>query len=352
MEAPVAVHHVFARALEADARLGRPMTARRGREWLDVASRWRHDGHGPRWLLAETHRTDIAVFDPVSRRVRGEYGWTFDAARYIGGTRPGPVAWHELAERPGWMLGEGWALTPELSGIASRDQAGLAQGAIEASIRRRSERAVAILGGRHLGAGGDARVRLDVALDGQPIDSWIAAPGPFLRVIELAGGRLAGDGYATLAVAATAEGGGALPPVAVEQFDVQSEGTAVWAFADGWHEAEYDRRTRRSFRWAGRRADLRILNAAGDIELVLEVDAPAKYFAEAPTVEVSTGDRVLRRERVGDAFSWRLRVPRDVLANSAHIVTITTDRTFTPSDAGVADARELALRFFTVAVSR
>jgi hypothetical protein len=348
----VATHFVFARAFQVDPRLGSPMTTRRGREWLDVAERWRREGGGPRWLLAEPHRTDIAVFDPVSRRIRGDYPWTFDAARYIGGTRPGPAVWHELAEHPGWILGAGWALTPELAGIASRDGTGLARGPIEASIRRRPEPAVAMVGGRHLGTAEDSPVRFEVALDGQPVDGWVASAGPFLRAIALPAGRLAGDDYAKLTVSASAERGGTVPPVAVEQFDLQSQGTAVWAFGDGWHEAEYDRRTRRSFRWTSRRADLRILNAARDTELMVDVDSPIKYFDGPSTVTIAAGDRVLRSERVRDAASWRIHVPHDVLARSAGTVTITTDRTFRPSDTGVADNRELGLRFFAVAVSR
>jgi hypothetical protein len=349
---PVATHHVFGRAFEADPRLGRPLTARRGREWLDVATTWRRDGAGPRWLLAEPHRTDIALFDPVSRQVRGQYDWTFDAARYIGGTRPGPVTWHELAERPGWVVGEGWALTPELAGIASRDATGLSRGSIEALVARRPERSVAIVGGRHLGASGDAPVRIEVSIDGQPLDVWTTGPGPFLRAIDIEAGRLAGDGYARLAVSAAREGGGAVPPVAVEQFDLQSEGTAVWAFGDGWHEAEYDRRARRPFRWSGRRADLLIINANKDVEISLDGDSPMKYFAEPPKVTVAVGGQVLRSEQVDAAFSWKVRVPLNTLKGASGTVTISTDRAFRPSDSGVADGRELGLRFFAITGSR
>jgi hypothetical protein len=349
---PVAAHHVFGRAFEADPRVDRPLTARRGREWLEVASRWAKDGHGPRWLLAEPHRTDIALFDPVSRQVRGQYDWTFDASRYIGGTRPGPVVWHELSEQPGWIAGEGWALSPELAGVASRDGAGLPHGPIEARVRRRSEPSVAIIGGRHLGASSDVPVRIEVSIDDQPLEAWTTGPGPFLRVIELGAGRLAGDGYARLAVSATPEGGGAMPPVAIEQFDLQSQGTAVWAFGDGWHEAEFDRRTRRSFRWSGPRADLRFVNADSDIEIALDADSPMKYFAEPPKVTIAAGDRVLRSEPVDAPFSWRILVPLDALTRSSGIVTISTDRAFRPSDSGVADSRELGLRFFAIAGSR
>lgn len=346
----IAVHHAFARAFDVERELGRPLTARRGREWLEVAGRWHRDGTGPRWLLAERHRTDIAIFDPASRTTRGDYEWTFDAARYIGGTRPGAAVWHELAERPGWILGRGWAVTPELAGIAARHGEGLAGGPIEALLRRRPEPALMVVGGRHLGGAGTGPVELEVAIDGRPLDRWSTGPGGFLRRIAIPEGGLAGAGYARLTVAARP----ATPdsPVAVEQFDLQSPGTAVWAFGDGWHEAEFDARGRRAFRWSGARAELLLLQAARDIDLILEVDSPLKYFDEPPIVTISAGEEVLARTRVDGPFTWRLRVPVAALARSSGIVVITTDRVFRPADAGLADRRQLGLRFFSVSGSR
>ena len=346
----IAVHHAFARAFEVDTALGRPLTARRGREWLDVADRWHREATGPRWLLAEPHRTDIALFDPASRTTRGEYDWTFDAGRFIGGTRPGPATWYELAERPGWVLGPGWAVTPELSGVASRDRVGLGHRPIDAVVRRRPGGALMVIGGRHLGAAGSEPVGLEVTLDGQSIERWSCAPGAFLRRITLPEGSLAGEGYARLTVAASASRPNV--PVAVEQFDLQSPGTAVWAFGEGWHEAEYDARGRRAFRWSAARAELLILQAERDVDLVLQVDSPLKYFDEPPIVTISAGETVLARTRVDGPLTWRLRVPAAALAQAAGIVSVSTDRVFRPADAGAADRRELGLRFFTVSGSR
>jgi hypothetical protein len=347
----VAVHHVFARAFEVDAALGRPVSARRGREWLEVAARWHREGIGPRWLLAEPHRTDIALFDPASLTTRGAFDWTFDAGRYIGGTRPGPATWYELAERPGWVLGPGWALTPELSGLASRDGTGLVHGPIDAVVRRRAGPALMVVGGRHLGPAGSGPVEIEVSLDGRSLDRWSTGPGSFLRRVALADGTLGGAGYGRLTVAAT-PAAGADASVAVEQFDLQSPGTAVWAFGEGWHEAEFDMRSRRAFRWSGARAELLILQAARDVELTLRVDSPLKYFDEPPIVTISAGEQVLARTRVDGPFTWRLRVPVAALTRSSGIVSVSTDRVFRPADAGSADGRELGLRFFTVSGSR
>lgn len=346
----IAVHHVFARAFETDDTLGRPLTEPRGREWLEVAGRWHQDGTGPRWLLAEPHRTDIALFDPASVTRRGAFDWTFDARRYIGGTRPGPAIWYELAERPGWILDAGWGITPELAGIAQRDATGLGHGPLDAAVRRRSEPALMVIGGRHLGLPGSRPAEIALAFDGQPVDRWSVGPGEFLRRVAIPAGRLAGSGYARLTVAATPSA--ADVPLTVQQFDLQSLGTAVWAFGEGWHQAEIDQRSRRPFRWSGARAELLILQAVRDVDLVLEVDSPLKYFDEPPIVTISAGDEVLARTRVDGPFTWRLRVSVAALARSSGIVAITTDRVFRPADAGSADRRELALRFFTVSGSR
>jgi hypothetical protein len=87
---------------------------------------------GPLWFLADPRRIDLALVDPVSRRVRGRYEWTSDAPRFIRGTRPDAVTWHEVAASPGWFAGEGWALSPELAGVATRDGTGLSRGALRA----------------------------------------------------------------------------------------------------------------------------------------------------------------------------------------------------------------------------
>jgi hypothetical protein len=346
----VAVHHVFARAFETDPSLDRPLTERKGREWLEVAGRWHRQGTGPRWLLAEPHRTDIALFDPASLTRRGAYDWTFDAGRYIGGTRPGPAIWYELAERPGWILADGWGVTPELAGIAHRDATGLGHGPLEAAVRRRAEPALMIIGGWHLGPPDSRPAEIEVAFDDQPVERWSVGPGQFLRRVAIPAGRLAGSGYARLTVAARPTA--ADVPLTVQQFDLQSSGTAVWAFGEGWHQAEIDQRSRRPFRWSRARAELLILQAARDVDLVLEVDSPLKYFDEPPIVTISAGEEVLARTRVDGPFTWRLRVPVAALTRSSGIVAITTDRAFRPADAGSVDRRELALRFFTVSGSR
>lgn len=347
----VVVHHTFARAVEADGRFGKPLTDKSGRESFEIVRRWEESGPGPVWFLAEPRRTDLAVVDPTSRRERGRFTWTFNASRFIRGTRPGSVVWHELSGRPGWYLGEGWALTPELAGIARRDRLGLAAGPLVGWVRRRSEPAVLMLGGRHLGSAADRPVRLELSLDGRVIDASTAAAGPFLRLVSIPGGQLAGEGYAQLRVTARADG--PIPPLAVEQFDLQSHGVPVSAFDAGWHEQEYDRRTGRLFRWSSRSATLRVADATDDIELIATGESPLKYFDVAPTVVIRAGATEIARYTPDRAFDWRIRVPIAVLSAAQGRISIDTDKIFTPAELGTSgDRRELGLRFYEMRVVR
>lgn len=63
---------------------------------------------------------------------------------------------------------------------------------------------------------------------------------------------------------------------AIEQFDVQPAGRPILAFGEGWHEQEYDPSTGRLWRWAGERASIRVIGAAGDALLRVTGEAPSR----------------------------------------------------------------------------
>ncbi len=230
---------------------------------------------------------------------------------------------------------------------------GLDRGPIVADLRRRAEAATLVIGGRHLGSAADPRVHVEVRLDDAPLDDWTAAAGPFLRVVAVPAGRIGGEGYARLTVRVAPVDGAVLAPVAIEQFDLQSVGVPVWGFDHGWHEAEFDRRTGRSFRWTSGSADLRIAGASRDVELRLSGESPLKYVERAPAVVVRVGSVVAgARDAVGrfhvadsraDGRAWRL-----VAAWSPSPPT----RSSGPAGAGSADRRELGLRLFEVTIAR
>src|SRR5262249_39616161 len=157
-------------------------------------------------------RTDLALVDPASRRLVRRYQWTvervpadplsqrlatmfpllFQTPALVGGARPDVMDWYVIGP-PRWFLGEGWALTPETSGIADHDQKGPCQSAGAVGyIRRRPEATRLVIGGRNLGAEHDPYARFSLDIDGRVLDTWDIAPRPgfFLRQILLPAGTL------------------------------------------------------------------------------------------------------------------------------------------------------------------
>jgi Protein of unknown function (DUF2723) len=317
-------------------------------EWLEMTRAWR-DGHqGETWFIADPRRTDLALIDRAHARVR-QYRWPFASALYVGGTRPDELDWHVFHD-PGWFLEHGWALTPEIAGIAEREGWGPHKRPSVGWIRRRPESAVMMIGGRHLGGGPPARVV--ARIDDRPVATLDVRPGFFLEFVRLPAGTLAGeDRFARLTVAADAPGGAA-PPVAIEQFNVQGEDGIQFGFDEGWYEPEYNPATARSWRWMGERSMLRIHNAGKAVTVRLRGEAPRRYFDAAPVVRVSAGDRVLSETRPFADFTIEVSVPADVLAAAGGRVLVSSDRAFVAGDReGTADRRRLALRVYAADVA-
>jgi hypothetical protein len=348
-----AVHHMMARAVRGEPVMQRALPAPLRHEWLEIVRYWRDGGTAPVWLLSVPWRTDIALFDPASRRVRAQYRWTFVPERFIGGVRPTDTDWHELRE-PGWMAGEGWALTPETAGVAARDRRGPTRGGgIEAWVRRRAEPALLMVGGRNLGRPGQPDARFDLRIDGRPFQAWTAAPGFFLHTWQVPAGALVGDGrYARLTISASGLPAGDVE-AAVEQFDLQPLDRAVFGFDRGWYEMEHDPSRRMTWRWASERADVRIHPGGRDVEVTIHGESPLRYFDAAPEVAWRTGERVLATTTLDRDYTWTVRVPADAIEASGGVLTLTTSRTFSPADRGGSqDRRRLGLRVYALDVSR
>jgi len=344
------MHQTFQRPLEAEAvPIGRRLASPPRREWLELARYWRAGNTAPVWFLADPRRTDLALVDSHSRAGRRDFAWRFSSLSQIGGMRPSAVQWYRLSP-PGWFVEEGWALTPETAGIARAIERGPHIGPIVAWVRRRPEAARMLIGGRHLGAPSDPPVTFTAALDGQPVAVWEAPPGFFVRVFDLPGGRLAGSSsLARLEVSSFSAGGGSIP-TAIEQFDVQTVGSLMWAFDEGWHEAEYNSRVG-LWRWASERATLRLVDPSTPLAVRMQIESPRRYFDAAPAVKLMAGGHVLAQAHPTDDFVIEALVPLDVLRASNGLVTLETDRTFAPAErGGPPDRRRLGLRVFGVDV--
>ena len=355
-EAPggVFAHHALGRTLEVVAAKSLPVTESTLRyEWLGPVEYWRMGGTSPVWFLADPGRTDLMLFDPQSRRDVTPYRWAVTGRREFGGTRPINADWYRMAP-PGWFAGRGWSLSLEAGGVTVADQVGLDRRPIEAYVRRRTEPAWILVGGRDLAAPTSRPSVLDLAMDGRTVESWRVDPAGganFLRVIALPGGVPDGPGaYATLTISARADGEGPPPPIAIRQFDLQSAPTLMYGFGDGWHEEEYDASSGRRWRWTSDRSVIQVVPPQA-VELRIRGESPRKYFDSAPTVRVRAGEQEIAVLRPDDDFEWRVPVPADAVQSAAGAVSIEVDRVYLPGKVeGTSDARRLGLRLFDVAL--
>jgi hypothetical protein len=321
------------------------------REWLDVVRHFNSGDARPVWFLAHLTRTDLAAFD--RRDVLASRRYELDPAirSLVGGRRLDSLAWWRL-HQPGWMLGRGWAITPELAGMTAQDRAAPDEQPADAFVLGSTEKRVLLLGGRYLGPANGPDGRLILEHDGRVVAEWIvsgAAPW-FVHWIELPAGIPAASGpyaHLTVRVAPVADGGAA-PAVGLEQFDVAAEDDVMVALLNGWYEHEENPQTGRDWRWTSGRSTIEIRGPARSI--VIAGESPLKNFPDAPRVTVRAGSRILAVFSPSTDFSERIPLSADALASSGGVVTIETDRTFRPRDRGSPDPRTLGLRVYAIAV--
>lgn len=322
------------------------------REWLSVVEHFRSGATRPVWFLGHLPRTDIAAFDYRTTTSLGRYEFSPVFRGLIGGARVDSLEWWSIP-RPQWMLGAGWALTPELAGMTAEDRQRGRSGPAEAFLLRKSGPLRLVIGGRYLGADNGPAGRVMVSLDGKSVAEWrvSAHPRSFVQWLDLPSGASDGNGaYARLAVVVEPESGsGAVPPVGLEQFDEAGADGFVSALTDGWHEPEEDPRTGMSWRWTTAASTIEV-RGAGDRTLALSGESPLKYFGTPSKITVRAGDHVLHQFTPDGDFSEMIRVPADALQAASGRLTIETNQTFRPSDRGSPDRRSLGLRLFSVAV--
>ena len=330
---------------------GTVLPAPRDYEWLELTRAWRDGYDGETWFIADPRRTDLELIDREHTRVR-QYRWPFDGAVYVGGARPNQLDWY-VFHRPGWFLEQGWALTPEVAGISDRDGWGPSRRPSVGWLRRREGGAVMMLGGRHLGGAGDLPVSIVATVDERPVATFTASPGFFLEFVDLPPGTLAGDTrFARLSVRAEATTGGAVPPVAIEQFNLQAPDAVQFGFGDGWHEPEHNPTTARSWRWMSERAVVRVHSPGRGVVMRLVCDSPLRYFDDSPLFRVSVGDRVLSELQPSDDFSVEVSIPADLLAAAGGQIVLTSDRAYVAGEKeGTADRRRLAMRVYSLMVN-
>jgi hypothetical protein len=305
-------------------------------EALDTANYLTSDHRAPLWFVADPRRTDI---DLIQHGDPQRYRWSLPYPVLIDGVRPDEMDWYDL-HTPEWWLDEGWALSPELAGVADASRRGLAFGAITGHLASAVRGGAIVFGGRNFDS--SAQSRIDVRVDGQVVDTFEAPAGAFVRVARVPNA----DG-ATRAAELTIK---AVPPsrMAIEQFDA-SASRVVMAFAEGWHEQELIPETGRRWRWLSGHGDLRIVSPRPANALVLQLsgESPLKYFKRPSTVTVRADGAPVFSAALADDFS--LTIP---IARPAAVITIETDQTYVPAERSsrTRDRRQLGLRIFSCAI--
>lgn len=345
---PVVMHAFARRAAEWDMS-GLPvrvLTPPHRHEWLAAVEELRRERAVH--LVADPRRTDLALFDPQSLKRAGEYRWPFVEPPFVGGARPGPADLYRI-DSPGWMADRGWALTAEVGGVTARDGLGPHVQPSVAWIRSRDTTSTLLYGGRHLGGADDPPARVSVTLGEQPLDAFETRAGFFVRRVELPRG-VSSTQYVPLEIRSETVGGARAVPVALEQFDVQPPGVPMIAFEAGWYEPEYNPLTAKAWRWASPNAALWVRPIGRDVTLTLDGESPLRYFDAAPLVRVLVGDSVVAEFRPDSDFTRDITLPHAALEAAAGRVVISSDKHFSPSAAGAADPRQLALRIYGVRV--
>jgi hypothetical protein len=321
------------------------------REWLGIVQHFESGSQQPIWFMADVSRTDLAAFDPRTTSLRGRYLFPPSLRTLIGGARLDSVDWWTI-DAPGWMLGRGWSLTPELAGVTERDAPrSVAVRSAQAFLRRTAAPMRMIVGGRYLGPDNGPAARVVVRVGDRALAEWTVSSEPrwFVQWIDVPAGALDGTGaYAPLTVDVSAAGGGMAPPVGLEQFDAAGEDGTLYALIDGWNEAEEDPSTGLQWRWTSGKSTIEVRGPAVDRTLELSGESPLKSYDTAPTVTIRAGNRELAKLSPAADFSESIAIPADALAPAGGLITIELDRTHSPSDKGSPDKRRLGLRLFSI----
>ncbi len=305
------------------------------------------DDVAPLWFLASPRRTDLKRIDPDGQRLRGTYRWGFDTRTFLGGVRPRGVDLVEIV-RPGWVVGEGWSLTPELAGQTARAGLGPARAPIVAHIRSRNEGSVLLLGGRRLGVQSETGIELTLNIGDRDVDHWTIAgeEEKFVRTWTLPPGALAADQpWVDARIAARVVGGGPAENVIITQFDVQPLHHVVVVFDEGWYRQEYDQATGRLWRWSSDSAAVRILSLSEQsVRIIVRADPPAE-LDPPPVVSLRAGATEIARANGRSSVQWDLVVPVDVLGAAHGVLHLETTQTFVPFEhSRSSDRRRLGLQ--------
>jgi hypothetical protein len=305
------------------------------------------DGHLPVWFVADPKRTDI---EAIQHGEPQRYRWSLPYAVLLDGTRPSEMDWYEL-DRPEWSVEDGWALTPEMAGVAEADHRGLTAGPIQARVRNDVLHGFVMIGGRNFDP--TARPEVTVAIGDFWSQTFTTVSGAFLHMwpVPRIDVQPPGLGYLPLTVRSDRPA-----RIAIEQFDASATRTLA-GFGDGWHEQEYNPRTGLRWRWLSdhgemklgwrttpiTRGDTTAVVPVGGATLRVDGESPRKYFSRGSHLVIRADGQAIFDEVLSSDFS--LHVP---IAQPARMLTFDVDQFYVPAERSrwTHDRRRLALRIF------
>lgn len=355
MHRRIASESVQARVWAAEAWPLTFLPSEPGAEVPAVVEWFRAGAPTPLWFLANPDRRDLRLIDPRARTRHAEHRWHPDTRTLVAVARPTDVdTW--LVRQPRWMLGHGWAVTPEIGGVTTALGLGPHRQPADVYLLRDRTPLRVVIGARHLGVGTDPAVTLVARLGGTELARWTLSPaaGEVVEWIDLPQGvgESADGPYAVLTVAVERPDDGPRPPVGLEYFDAATYDDVLWAFAGGWFEPE-QQTGGAIWRWMSRKAALRVEAPAGPLVLHVGGRAPVEQFGREPELRVRVGAVEVARRTLGASFDERITIPADLRASAGNVVTLETDVDFAPADAGhSADRRRLSLRVSTLTLTR
>ncbi len=317
------------RALDWTIRAGWDLTAPHlvgTDESLRLVEYWRSGATAPLWFLSDPQREDLGRFDPDSTRHMQTYRLPIGVATMIGGRRAFDVGWWQLTQ-PQWMLGTGWATTPELASERSDPHRATA------FVRRHDAATIVMVGVRPL-YHVSSPVVVTVTVDGYEVESWVVEAGDGMaRWLTLPEEWLSGvDPYATIELTATPPVGTTERVVVFDQFDATPVPTPMLGLGRGWSTVVANNQgSGIHWRQATRLAEVEVLDTGRPIRITFEGELPST-IENSRRVLIMAGDHLLRRFVADGSFEHSVVVTPEILRDAGGRISIATDLKRTPNE--------------------
>ncbi len=286
-------------------------------ETMRLVEFWRSGATETVWFLADPTRSDLARFDPRTTIPGGQPRFDARVRGLVAGLRVYEIDWWRLSP-PFWMLGRGWALSPELAGEAPENMAS------PAYVRRHGERTRAVITARVVDPA--AGLVVETAVGDDVIDRWplASAPERQVRWVEWASSGNDASPYTTVTLTVR-DGAGTLRPDAVqfEGFDAAPAAMPLVALGTGWSRALPDTGPRGLAYEASAAAELLIRHGGQRVRLTVRGHLTLDATSPVPVL-ISCGATLLGEIRSAGDFAIDLEVTPAQLDAAGGLIVVAT----------------------------